>query len=191
MHVGRNPVVIPSTSSKPPSFGPPAVPNVAIHVTGQRQAVLVGATRPVGTPDLSHHRTSRIRPVGTPDLSDGLRSGRPHSIVPTGRRVWGASLAQVKAPPRGAAFPNVAFQRPQSLLLPTYLGDFGPKPPERGAQAHLRAAIPFTFWNSWTKRQTDERHSANLQREGAGRHRPAPLSGGAAGAVSAACFLGR
>ncbi|MFZ1631319.1 MAG: hypothetical protein WAV70_20625, partial [Anaerolineae bacterium] len=41
--------------------------------------------------------------------------------------------------------PNVAFQRPQSLLLPTYLGDFGPKPPERGAQAHLRAAIPFTF----------------------------------------------
>ncbi|MFZ1509234.1 MAG: hypothetical protein WAV74_20870, partial [Anaerolineae bacterium] len=31
---------------------------------------------------------------------------------------------------RGAAFPNVAFQRPQSLLLPTYLGDFGPKPPE-------------------------------------------------------------
>ncbi|MFZ1401836.1 MAG: hypothetical protein WAW03_02000, partial [Anaerolineae bacterium] len=53
--------------------------------------------------------------------------------------------AQVKVPLRGAAFPNVAFQRPQSLLLPTYLGDFGPKPPERGAQAHLRAAIPFTF----------------------------------------------
>ena len=95
-------------------------------MTGQRQAVLAGATRPVGTPDLS----ARGGLIQSSLRDDGC---------------GGASLAQVKVPLRGAAFPNVAFQRPQSLLLPTYLRDFGPKPPERGAQAHLRAAIPGTF----------------------------------------------
>jgi len=69
-----------------------------------------GEICPVGTPDLSHDRAMRVRPVGTVELlphGGGIAidtRGRPHSIVPTGRRARDIASLRSRRPYGTIAF---------------------------------------------------------------------------------------